>query len=568
MGSARSPEGFPALAKLLEPENFLTILMNHELPAQRGAVRAHGTAGAFVSHWTVDLDTLRMVEGHDLTSRAFAYSGGTWVDATGTLVFDRLCSANLAIAGAFFDAPSGSGFDGRLFLNGEEADAEGRAFAHVITGAEYGHSYEVPYLGKFAHETAVAHPNSGARTIVVSPDDSTDGQVYVYVGTKTKSGNPVELAGLHGGRLYGIQVTDGGANYAAGAVPRENAGAVDGTFALIDVTDHALGLGSDLQAASAARGITEFARPEGGFWDTREARSFYWATTGAMINGTRQSARLYRLTFDSIDQPTGGTIDLVVDSADLVGADGAEARGFDNVTVDGAGRVIVQEDAGDDYIGKVWSIDPTTGAATQILESDRNRFAPGAAGFLTVDEENSGVIEITGQVSSASWYDEGQAVLPRRDAGPLSDETPRCSKVASCTCSRHRSSEGGARPGEDFLAAFETADGLRKLASGIAGRRGLRLTGRRLRDSGEALPARLPGGASPVHYDVLIEPDAREMRYRGRETIDIVVRDESRSITLNALDLELSDVSSTDSRPPTSRWTRPHRRRRLHFQAM
>ena len=68
-------------------------------------------------------------------------------------------------------------------------------------------------------------------------------------------------------------------------------------------------------------------------------------------------------------------------------------------------------------------------------------------------------------------------------------------------------------------------------------------------DSGEALPARLPGGASPVHYDVMIEPDAREMRYRGRETIDIVVRDESRSITLNALDLELSDVRSTDCRP-------------------
>ncbi len=61
-------------------------------------------------------------------------------------------------------------------------------------------------------------------------------------------------------------------------------------------------------------------------------------------------------------------------------------------------------------------------------------------------------------------------------------------------------------------------------------------------DSGEALPARLPGGVSPVHYDVLIEPDARELRYRGRETIDIVVRDEARSITLNALDLELSDV--------------------------
>ena len=203
----------------------------------------------------------------------------------------------------------------------------------------------------------------------------------MYVGTKTKSGNPVELAGLHGGRLYGIQVTDGGANYAAGAVPRENAGAVDGTFALIDVTDYALGLGSELQAVSAARGITEFARPEGGFWDTREARSFYWATTGAMINGVRQTARLYKLTFDSIDQPTGGTIDLVVDSAKLLGADGAEARGFDNVTVDGAGRVLVQEDAGDDYIGKVWSIDPDTGAGDADSRVGSESIRPGCRRF-------------------------------------------------------------------------------------------------------------------------------------------------------------------------------------------
>ena len=44
----------------------------------------------------------------------------------------------------------------------------------------------------------------------------------------------------------------------------------------------------------------------------------------------------------------------------------------------------------------------------QILESDRNRFTPGGAGFLTRREENSGVIEITEQVRGASWIETGR----------------------------------------------------------------------------------------------------------------------------------------------------------------
>ena len=51
------------------------------------------------------------------------------------------------------------------------------------------------------------------------------------------------------------------------------------------------------------------------------------------MNGAMQSARLYRLTFDSLENPTGGTIDLVVDSASLTGTDGLRSDGFDNITV-------------------------------------------------------------------------------------------------------------------------------------------------------------------------------------------------------------------------------------------
>jgi secreted PhoX family phosphatase len=278
-----------------------------------------------------------------------------------------------------------------------------------VTGEDKGVSYELPYLGKFSWENSVAHPGAGDKTIVVGLDDSTPGQLYLYVGDKRAAGNAVEKAGLQQGKLYGVKVTNGGANYGGGAVPLENGGAINGSFTLVDLSAHATGSGATLQAQSVASGVTEFARPEDGHWDPRNPNVFYWVTTGATLGGNAQSARLYKLTFDSLANPAGGTIELVLDSASLAGTDGATARSFDNLTVDAAGRVIVQEDPGNNpYIAKVWQVDPVARTAVQIFESDRARFLPGAAGFLTQDEENSGVIDVTDIVRTANWYEAGR----------------------------------------------------------------------------------------------------------------------------------------------------------------
>jgi hypothetical protein len=288
-------------------------------------------------------------------------------------------------------------------MKGEEAGNEGRAFATVVTGAEKGTTYQLPYLGKFSWENAVAHPNAGDKTLVVGLDDSSPGQVYLYVGDKQRSGNPAEQAGLQYGKLYGVRVTNGGASYGNGLVKLENAGAINGRFDLVDMSDIvASDSGAQLQTASTLRDVTEWARPEDGHWDTKNPRVFYWVTTG----GSGQSARLYKFTFDSISNPSGGTIEMVLDSASLVGTDGQTARSFDNMTVDGDGNVLIQEDpGGSDYIAKVWKFDPVAKQATQIFESDRERFLPGAPTLLTRDEENSGVIDVTDIVASASWYE-------------------------------------------------------------------------------------------------------------------------------------------------------------------
>jgi hypothetical protein len=397
---------YGSTGELVDTGTHATVFMNHELPGNRGDVRAHGTRGAFVSQWTLELATLRATEGRDFVTRLFRFDGTGWSNATGTLSFDRLCAADLPPRSAFFNVQTGAGYDGQLFVNGEEI-AEGRGFVNVLGGAQHGEAYEVPYLGKYSHENLVAHPNSGDTTLAISTDDDNPGQVYVYVGTKRTSGNPVERAGLHGGKLYGVRVVDGGTNYGGGVVARENKGAINGRFDLVDVTDAALGTGANLQAVSIARGVTDFARPEDGAWDVRDAATFYVAITGAVIDGARQSPRLYRMVFDSVTAPTGGRIELVVDGDNIVGTDGTAGRGFDNVAVDAAGRVLVMEDGGstDNHVSKVWMIDATNGQATQILEADRNRVLPGGTAFLTHVEEHSGVVEVTDQLRSAAWFD-------------------------------------------------------------------------------------------------------------------------------------------------------------------
>jgi Bacterial protein of unknown function (DUF839) len=411
------PDGLGALAgrveagKYVSDRQYMTVFMNHELGNTVGAVRAHGQPGAFVSQWTVELNTLRVVRGQDLTEQMFLWSGGQHVRSTGPLAsIGRLCSGDLPALGAFFNPSNNVGFNGRIFMSGEESGNEGRAFAHILSGSEKGRSYELPYLGKFSWENAVAHPAAGDRTIVVGLDDSTPGQVYVYLGTKQLAGSPVEQAGLLGGTLYGVRVTNGGTGYGSGPVALENAGAIRGNFVLQSLPGAVTMSGATLQTVSVSAGVTEFARPEDGSWDTRNPNVFYFVTTGATIGGAAQTSRLYKLTFDNLANPAGGSIELVLDAVSLVGTDGARAQTFDNITVDGDGAILIQEDPGNAaYIAKTWRVDPAAPlSAVQILESDRTRFVQGAPKFLTQDEENSGIIDVTEIVKPALWYEAGR----------------------------------------------------------------------------------------------------------------------------------------------------------------
>jgi hypothetical protein len=362
-------------------DGSLTVLMNHELNADIGAVRAHGSKGAFVSRWVIRVNDLAVLSGEDLVKKVQLWNMDTQSHYTAeTTTFGRFCAADLAHGSAYIDA-EGNGFGGKILLNGEEEkDLGGRALAHVASGENNGVSYELPHLGRVAWENLLALPHSGRRTVVIGMDDYPGGHVYVYVGEKRRTGNPVEKAGLVGGALYTVRF--------------------DGErFTLLPLGD-VVGIdGKVLRARANALGATPLLRPEDGAWDKLDKNLFWFATTDK-IDGQSQ---LFRMAFDDARSPEkGGRFSAVLTAHDIGG------QMFDNIEADGSGRILINEDPGKDkYAAGIWLFDPKQpNKAERIFEADAERFVDKTnVKFMTYDEEQSGIVEVTDEVRSATWFD-------------------------------------------------------------------------------------------------------------------------------------------------------------------
>jgi hypothetical protein len=356
-------------------DGTFTVLVNHELGAGDGIVRAHGAKGAFVSKWIVRKGSLEVVQGEDLIEEIGIWTGSAW-DYTTHPALARLCSANLAPVSAFYDAESGKGYDGHLFMNGEESGAEGFAYAHAMDGT----SWRLPWLGRMSYENSCANPATGQATLVANTDDSGQGQIYLYVGQKNTTGaNAAELAGLTGGDLFGVKVT----GYAAEPATGIPSGTAFTAFAFGGV---ATTTGATLQTNSHANGVTEFNRPEDCCWNPSNPNELYFVTTASFTG----KSRLWRLRFRDVkDLSQGGEIDLLLD-----GSEGQHM--FDNLCMTKRGQLFLQEDVGNEaHVGKIWRYDVASASLVEVAHHDENRFAPGASGFLTIDEESSGIIDVS-----------------------------------------------------------------------------------------------------------------------------------------------------------------------------
>lgn len=386
-------------------DGAFTVLMNHELNLAAGVVRDHGATGSFIARYTIRKDNLQVLSVHDLIQQVALYNTATksYNAPVKGVAFSRFCSADLPPKGTF--ASGALGYTGRIFMNGEETGAEGRAFGHVVDGPNAGTSYELPYLGKFSWENSVTNPSTGAKTVVVGTDDATGGQVYVYVGTKTNAGNPVERAGLNNGKLYGIKVQG------TPLEDRANPPASGTAFTLAPLGDVSAKSGAQIQSESVAAGITGFLRPEDGSWDASNLNRFYFNTTDRFDTvKTGQGnqigrSRLWRLNFKDASDPTqGGTIDLILDGT-------GDYQMLDNITVDKQGRVYAQEDPGNQtYTARIQEV--VNGQSRPIATHDPARFGsltqPPTAPF-TVDEESSGIIDISDVLGRRAFLFDVQA---------------------------------------------------------------------------------------------------------------------------------------------------------------
>jgi hypothetical protein len=375
-GTAYRMAGIPdGLGAYDNGDGSLSVLMNHELGRGRGAVHAHGASGSFVSQWKIRKRDLRVLQGRDLIRVVKLWDARRegYMDGAGA-GFSRFCSADLAAPPAFFNSKTGKGLRNiRLFLNGEE-DSKGRprGFAHLVGGSQHGTSYELPLLGNHPFENLIASPHEQDKTILAATEDGGANKVYFYVGEKQAKGNAVELAGLTNGRIYELKI-EGYSN------DDPATGFKAGTFALVE------------------EGGTPLARPEDGAWDTLDSNRFYFVTTASF----KGNSRLWEVVFHDIKQPErGGTIRVRLDGAS------AGVKMLDNLTVDSDGNIYLQEDVGNNpHLGRLWMFNPRSGALTELARHDPELFLKGGAGFLTEDEESSGIIEVTGMFKGVAGYD-------------------------------------------------------------------------------------------------------------------------------------------------------------------
>jgi secreted PhoX family phosphatase len=234
-------------------------------------------------------------------------------------------------------------------------------------------------MGKFSYENSLANPTEQDKTIVISTDDATPGQVYVYIGNKTNSGTEVDKAGLTNGKLFGVAVS-GLTTEVSASIPSPNT-----SFSLIDLGVVKDSTGFQLNRFSNLKGVTNFLRPEDGAWDPNNLNDFYFVTTNAITS----PSRLWKLHFNDIQNPEkGGTITALLD-----GTEGQKM--MDNIGFDNTGNLLVQEDVGNNvHNGKIHQYNLESDKLTQIAQHDPARFESNGSNFLTLDEESSGMIDV------------------------------------------------------------------------------------------------------------------------------------------------------------------------------
>jgi hypothetical protein len=338
------------------------------------------------------------------------YSKGTWVTdptesgpadaAAGTFGWgiNRFCSANLAPAGTFSykDGSTTIGYDGALFFSGEEAGDHSRAFVFDMDG----NGFQFYRMGMASWENNVTSHKPGKNTVILGNEDgsATNSHLHMYVGQKQATGNAFERAGLNNGKLYVLNVpTSANDNVFRTTIGKNKPTAV--TFNEVNWNQTV----SDFDKSVTVAG-SEFARIEDGEWDPNDPNVYYFLTTESnkdvpattpnpsLPNAPRDGGALWRLTFKDAQNPLlGANLEML-----LNGAENIYLNKPDNLTITKNGIVMIQEDPGNnDHISRVVAYRIKDAKVATVATFDSSYFTKSSPAFLTIDEESSGIIDVT-----------------------------------------------------------------------------------------------------------------------------------------------------------------------------
>ncbi len=414
------PDGLGLVRSETGSEDF-ALFMNHELRGNQGVVRKHGKIGAFVSELEIDSGSYEVEQGRDLIDSDIRYwnyvsqaygpspspAGLNPRDPSDTFLaqsaeFQRFCSSSITVWGQLYNQSTKRGYKGQIYFANEENGDEGRLFGVTTNGQ----AQQLPRLGLFSWENTIAADNDSDRTVVIGNEDAAAGQLWVYVGAKQSSGNAFDEAGLTNGEHFVLDLKDEAVSSDAQFRTKFGKGkAVPFTLGSDELVDWDSS-GARQNADGAARGLT-LNRIEDGVFDPRRPNDYYVLTTegspGVVPSEpavTRDGGGLWKVHFNDVDNPQkGGTIELLLD-----GSEAPYLNKPDNMGIDDKGNLLIQEDPGNNaMLARVVAYDVDTGDRGVLAEFDPALFRKGSPGFITEDEESSGIIDAS-EALGKGWF--------------------------------------------------------------------------------------------------------------------------------------------------------------------
>jgi len=415
------PDGMGAMRNA---DGTITLLSSHEVPSYapigtlaKAADKGKPVLGTSITKFTLNAAGDRVLKASNfITSWSFYnYNTKTYqaspsgaAPTTQTVGMDnfisRFCAATLVQAGklSFKDGSTTLGYDGAVYLAGEEDADSGyaRGFAFDMDG----NAINLPRMGLASWENLIPNLKPGKNTVVMANEDgsATDSQLFMYVGTKTATGTFADKAGLTNGDLHVMSIPN---------ITNDNAfRAAYGKNKPVDVTFAKTIWDGDMktqQADHRDKG-TEMSRVEDGAWDPTNPNVYYFVTTesnkdaGATKENpsepgiSRDGGGFWRLTFVDGQKPElGAKLELLLD-----GTEAPYLSKPDNMEITTDGIVLLQEDPGNNaHVSRIVAFRPKDGKLAVVAEFNKDYFAKDASKFMTVDEESSGILDVTSLIA-------------------------------------------------------------------------------------------------------------------------------------------------------------------------